>query len=324
MTGITSPKAPELSAIQIAWLQEIGIDKRMLARYLPDRGPFPESGSSARQAQEQPARALHTSSNAPEGEAGAGLVRASAVLEGGLPGGAGPQVASAVVNLSALMKKGSGAPPRVAPTDARVKSAEAKETAVSIEIPNNLEALQAHIEACQICDLHSGRSQTVFGKGVVQSPAWLIVGEAPGELDDRVGLPFQGRPGILLQAMLASIGVTPESEVFFTNLVKCRPLGNRTPEQQEIAACMPYLQRQIAILQPHRILALGKLAAQALLGVDAELEQLRGQIHHVHSETGQSIPLVATYHPASLLLRPQHKADAWVDLNLAKSAHGKP
>lgn len=275
MTEVARFKAPQLSAIQIAWLQEIGIDKRMLSRYAADRDPFPAAETPTQQAQE---RLGHVSNTRPDAAvvAAPGLVRASAVLE------AGPQGAS-------------------------------------LPIPDTFDALQAHIAACQVCDLHSGRSQTVFGTGVVQSPAWLIVGEAPGELDDREGLPFQGRPGVLLQAMLASIGVAPETEVFFTNLVKCRPLGNRTPEPQEIAACMPYLQRQIALLQPRRILALGKLAAQALLGVDTELEQLRGQVHYVHSETGQRIPLVATYHPASLLLRPQHKADAWVDLNLARA-----
>ncbi|NYT62260.1 uracil-DNA glycosylase [Alcaligenaceae bacterium] len=320
MTVASLPKAPKLSAIQIAWLQEIGIDKRMLASYAADHGPFPTSGGPVRSVQEGPGVSLKASaSDAAMGGAGSGLQPVSALLESVRPEQGDAQAVSAKVSLSALLQKGSGVQPRVASTEAGGKNAQGDAAAASTELPNSLEALQAHVAVCQLCDLSAGRSQTVFGTGAVQAPAWLIVGEAPGELDDREGLPFQGRPGVLLQAMLASIGVRSESEVFFTNLVKCRPLSNRTPESPEIAACMPYLQRQIALLQPQRILALGKLAAQALLGVEAELEALRGQVHHVRGEGGQSIPLVATYHPASLLLRPQHKADAWVDLNLARS-----
>ncbi len=186
-------------------------------------------------------------------------------------------------------------------------------------LPNDLTALQSHIAVCQACELYTGRSQAVFGTGPQHHVEWMLIGEAPGENDDRVGLPFQGRPGVLLQSMLASIAVMPESGVFFTNLIKCRPLGNRTPKPEEIAACLPNLQRQIALLRPMRILTLGKLAAQALLGTDAQLEELRGRVHHIRSETGQEIPLVATYHPATLLLRPQHKADTWQDLNLLRS-----
>ncbi|PLC54046.1 uracil-DNA glycosylase [Pollutimonas nitritireducens] len=185
-------------------------------------------------------------------------------------------------------------------------------------IPQVWEDLQNFIAVCSACGLQAGRSQTVFGTGAVDAPEWLLVGEAPGEHDDKMGLPFQGRPGVLLQAMLSSIGVQ-ESQVFFTNLIKCRPLGNRTPRPEEIEACLPYLRRQISLLKPRRVLALGKLAAQALLGTDSELEALRGRVHHLSSQDGQIIPLVVTYHPAALLVRPQHKADAWQDLNLARA-----
>jgi DNA polymerase len=148
----------------------------------------------------------------------------------------------------------------------------------------------------------------------------MLIGEAPGEQDDRVGLPFQGSAGVLLRAMLETVGVGADASVFMTNLIKCRPLGNRTPRAEEIAACQPYLLRQIELLQPVRILALGRLAAQALLGADADLERLRGKVHVLESETGRQIPLIVTYHPASLLSRPQHKANAWRDLHLALSA----
>ncbi|MGB6105251.1 MAG: uracil-DNA glycosylase, partial [Pusillimonas sp.] len=186
-------------------------------------------------------------------------------------------------------------------------------------VPQGWDELATHVAQCQGCGLHAGRSQAVFGMGAAEQPEWLVIGEAPGSYDDRAGLPFQGKAGLLLQAMLASICVTDQTPVFFTNLIKCRPLGNRRPEPDEIAACLPYLQRQVALLQPRGILALGGLAAQAILGLSADLEALRGTVHAMHSETGQRIPVVVTYHPAALLLRPQHKPDAWRDLNLARS-----
>src|SRR5690606_27077478 len=189
-------------------------------------------------------------------------------------------------------------------------------------VPQIWEELIAHIGECQACELHKGRSHAVSGTGALSAPEWLVVGEAPGSVDDRTGLPFQGKAGQLLQAMLASIQVTDQATVFYTNLIKCRPLGNRTPEPDEIAACLPYLQRQIALLGPRRILALGGLAAQALLGVADDLETLRGKVHAMHSEDGRSIPVLVTYHPAALLLRPQHKLDAWRDLSLARTVPG--
>ncbi len=290
MTDAIALRAPVLNTLQQAWLQEIGIDKRMLARYTVDPGVFPASAEPRATEPQAPVPVAEPRLEARAGPADAarGLVRASAVLAG--------------------RRDGSG-----------VKQPAPPMPGAASAVPRDWEALQAHIAVCEACELYSGRSQTVFGSGVVQSPEWMVVGEAPGEHDDRVGLPFQGRPGVLLRAMLSSIGVMPESAVFFTNLIKCRPLSNRTPTPEEIAACLPYLQRQIALLQPRRILALGKLAAQALLGGEADLDRLRGQVHHIRSETGQDIALVATYHPASLLLRPQHKADAWQDLNLARS-----
>src|SRR5690606_34830476 len=186
-------------------------------------------------------------------------------------------------------------------------------------VPETWSALTSHIAECEACGLHRGRSHAVAGSGAEHVPEWLVVGEAPGSVDDRTGLPFQGKAGQLLQAMLASIQVTEQTPVFFTNLIKCRPLGNRTPTQDEIAACMPYVRRQIALLEPHRILALGSLAAQALLGLQDDLEALRGKVHSVRSEAGKDIPLVVTYHPTALLLRPQHKPDAWRDLSLART-----
>lgn len=190
----------------------------------------------------------------------------------------------------------------------------------SDSLPHDLERLRSLVAVCEACPLYAGRSQAVFGFGAVDSVEWMIIGEAPGERDDRAGLPFQGTAGTLLRAMLTAVGVQSDSSVFFTNLVKCRPLGNRPPGPAEIAACLPYLRRQIALLNPRRILTLGRLAAQTLLNDDSDFELLRGRVHRVVSETGMDIPLVATYHPAFLLSRPQYKAGAWHDLNLARGA----
>lgn len=284
--------APALSTLQVAWLQEIGLDKHMLARYVADPEPFASGAASGvpagkarapagMAAQQVPAEAVEPIRIKPA----APMVRAGDALAGGVP----------------VRASETSAPP-----------------AVAEPVPTDWEALKTHIAECRACELHTGRSQTVFGSGA-SSPEWMIVGEAPGDFDDRAGLPFQGKAGVLLAAMLASIGLRPDSPVFFTNLIKCRPLGNRTPRPDEIAACRPYLERQIALLKPQRILTLGRLAAQALLGSEADLDAMRGQVHRVRSEAGQEIPLVATHHPASLLMRPQHKADAWRDLNLARS-----
>ena len=276
MNDLDVQGAPALTALQLAWLQEIGLDKRMLARY---------SASSGR-SDAVPTPAVVMAKPAPE------------------------PVATQRPSLMPPPPPKATAAPKASPGLPGVAGARA--------VPDVWEALQDHIAACAACGLHAGRSQTVFGAGAVDSPEWLLVGEAPGEHDDRMGLPFQGRPGTLLEAMLASIGVQ-QSTVFFTNLVKCRPLGNRTPRPDEIDACQPYLRRQITLLKPRRILALGKLAAQALLATDNDFEALRGRVHHIVSEDGHAIPLVVTYHPAALLIRPQHKADAWQDLNLARA-----
>lgn len=179
-------------------------------------------------------------------------------------------------------------------------------------------ALEAGILACEACGLHAGRHSAVPGTGALEAVDWLVVGEAPGEWDDRAGRPFQGKAGELLHAMLAAAGIDAGRAVFYTNAVKCRPRSNRPPTAEEIAACLPHLHRQIALLRPRGILALGRLAAQALLGGSGSLEQRRGRVHTFESG-GREIPLVVTYHPASLLSQPRRKAASWRDLNLART-----
>lgn len=290
MNNIDLASAPSLDRLQLAWLQEIGLDRHMLARWAAPQAPQPSQTS---QPPQQPSPAQE----------------------------AQPTVAPALARLSQATKK-TAVVPMLPAQD------------VPLVLPTDWAALKAHAMACQRCELHIGRSSVVFGDGVVTTPNLMIIGEAPGASDDQRGLPFQGKPGQLLQAMLNSIQLSlpaslrttdarmaaqctePSTSIYCTNVTQCRPLGNRTPTTTEIAACMPYLLAQIELLQPKRILALGHLAAQALLQVDSPLPELRGQVHQWQSLSGRIIPLVASWHPSTLLLHPQHKADVWYDLNL--------
>ncbi len=174
------------------------------------------------------------------------------------------------------------------------------------------EPLERAVAACQRCELHRTRTQTVFGVGHRQAE-WLIIGEAPGAEEDRQGEPFVGRAGQLLNAMLQAAGFE-RSQVFIANILKCRPPNNRDPRPAEAQCCRPYLMRQIALLQPRLILAVGRIAAQRLLGSDAPLGRLRGRVHQFGTPP---IPLVATYHPAYLLRSPAQKRKAWQDLVMA-------
>jgi len=180
---------------------------------------------------------------------------------------------------------------------------------------NNAESfggLKEIVASCTLCDLHRSRTQTVFGVG---HPAadWLIIGEAPGADEDRVGEPFVGRAGQLLTNMLRAIGLARE-EVFIANILKCRPPNNRDPQQNEIASCRSYLRQQIDFIQPKIILAIGRIAAQSLLNTDTPIGKLRGK-KFTYEDT--QIPIVATYHPAYLLRSPQQKRKAWEDLKYA-------
>lgn len=172
--------------------------------------------------------------------------------------------------------------------------------------------LQAAVSECRLCDLHASRTQTVFGVGN-RSADWLVVGEAPGKDEDLQGEPFVGRAGQLLNAMLLAAGLKRE-QVYIANILKCRPPNNRDPRPEEVVCCEPYLARQIALIQPRIILAVGRIAAQNLLKTDTPIGKLRGVVHR-YADTG--IPVVATYHPAYLLRSPLDKRKAWIDLQLA-------
>ncbi len=173
--------------------------------------------------------------------------------------------------------------------------------------------LRAAVAACTRCSLSTSRTQTVFGVGSLNAE-WLIVGEAPGAEEDRQGEPFVGRAGQLLNAMLRSIGLARE-QVYIANVLKCRPPRNRDPAPVETAQCLPYLERQIALLKPKIMLAVGRISAQNLLKTDSSLGRLRGQVHYFGVNR---VPLVVTYHPAYLLREPAEKRKAWEDLKLAR------
>jgi uracil-DNA glycosylase family 4 len=238
----------------------------------------------------------------------------------------------------------------IVPTEAAIAAPlELMTNAQSTAIPSRVDGynwteLKQQVRDCTACKLRAGCTQTVFGVGDEQAD-WLFVGEGPGADEDAQGEPFVGQAGKLLDNMLMAIKLKRGKNVYIANIVKCRPPGNRNPEADEIAACLPYLERQIELIQPKLIVALGKVASNALLRKDATLASLRGKLHdyqvatatgldeikegessHLSSiphqttsshRVGTTIPLIVTNHPAYLLRTPSEKAKAWQDLCLA-------
>lgn len=174
------------------------------------------------------------------------------------------------------------------------------------------EKLQREVADCKLCSLCESRTQTVFGTGNKQAD-WMFIGEAPGQSEDREGKPFVGRAGQLLTEMIRAMGLARD-DVFIANILKCRPPNNRDPKPEEVEACSGYLQRQIALVRPKMILAVGRIAAQRLLKTDAPLGKLRGAVHY-----SDKIPVVVIYHPAYLLRSLLEKRKAWGDLQFALS-----
>jgi len=197
----------------------------------------------------------------------------------------------------------------------------AQTDAAAGDAPSTLswDELAERVRACTRCALHTSRTQTVFGVGNVDADL-LVIGEAPGADEDRQGEPFVGRAGLLLNEMLGAISL-PRADVYIANILKCRPPSNRDPKPEEAEACTPYLERQIALLEPKVILAVGRIAAQWLLQSDQPIGRLRGT---VHSYGTASTPLVASYHPAYLLRSPLAKAKAWEDLVLVSRILNDP
>jgi uracil-DNA glycosylase family 4 len=176
----------------------------------------------------------------------------------------------------------------------------------------DLQQLRQTVAVCRRCPLHESRTQAVFGVGS-PSADWMIIGEAPGAEEDRLGEPFVGRAGRLLDAMLKALEQSRET-VYIANVLKCRPPNNRDPSPEEAEKCSPYLERQITLIRPRIILALGRVAAQRLLETDSPLGRMRGQVFHYGEDR---TPVIVTYHPAYLLRRPGEKGKVWLDLLLA-------
>jgi DNA polymerase len=173
--------------------------------------------------------------------------------------------------------------------------------------------LEAAVATCEACALARTRTHTVFGVGDERAE-WLIVGEAPGAEEDARGEPFVGQAGRLLDSMLAAIGLRRGENVYIANVLKCRPPGNRNPEPYEVVQCTPHLVRQIELIRPRLILAMGRAAAQTLLNTEASIASLRGRLFHY-----QGVPTIVSYHPAYLLRNLPDKAKAWEDLCFARA-----
>lgn len=255
-----------------------------------------------------------------EAAAGTATVRASA--------SSGPSPAAATPTATPTATPAASPPPVAAPRPSPARPA-TPAVATAAAVPDDERsrhiatldwpALREAVAGCQACGLCATRTQTVFGVGQTRAH-WLIVGEAPGEQEDRQGEPFVGPAGQLLDQMLQALSLSragdgpqgPERQVYIANTLKCRPPRNRNPEPAEMLACEPFLMRQIALLQPRIILAMGRFAIQALLRSNDAVGKLRGRVHRY-----QGVPLVVTYHPAYLLRNLADKARAWDDLCLA-------
>ena len=217
--------------------------------------------------------------------------------------------------------RSSPADPSLAVAEARAAEPATREQPVATDPADasTWESLATTVSACTLCALHKTRTQTVFGVGRRDADLFVI-GEAPGADEDRQGEPFVGRAGQLLNAMLRAIGL-PRQQVYIANILKCRPPNNRDPAPEESAACTPYLGRQLALVRPRVLLAVGRISAQWLLQTDAPIGRLRGQVFN-YGDSGT--PLVVTYHPAYLLRSPLAKATAWKDLCTVKELLSKP
>jgi DNA polymerase len=294
MSDPTQSSVP-MNAVRKAWLRELGIERVWAA------GSMPGAASEPSRPEPVPAAAELREEGKQWNAKAAGAV---AVLE--------PE--------AGLVARHAADLPEVAQEVVRVVPALAPKPDLSRVEAWSL--LQQEVRGCVACGLCKTRTQTVFGGGVRRA-RWMVIGEAPGEQEDKQGKPFVGKSGKLLDSMLASVGHARERDVFIANVIKCRPPGNRDPLPEEVATCSPYLTRQIAAVQPELILVLGRFAAQTLLGSTAPISSLRGRPHEIDVE-GKPVPVVVSYHPAYLLRSPQEKGRAWQDLRLAASLEKTP
>ena len=337
----TPATAPRVNPLQRIWLREIGMERLWLRpapvvtappATIPVASASADIASAATPQAPVSAAVLPAQPSAPvvvakaTAPAGAAAAAAAPAAAAAAAAAAGVEPTAQVIvptgratgrpTIPASILNRSGPPPRPVPKTVEDEAVEAPRVPVAEAVKNaTLDELREQVVACTACGLCQGRRLAVFGQGATPT-RWLVVGEAPGEQEDRQGHPFVGRSGQLLDAMLAAVGMSRDTDVFITNVIKCRPPGNRNPKPEEIASCSPYLMRQIALLKPERILVLGRFAAQTLLGTDATIGSLRGRVHQLKTDDGE-IPLIVSYHPAYLLRSPSEKARAWQDLKLA-------
>jgi DNA polymerase len=255
-----------------------------------------------------------------------------AVLEAAPPAPAPAAAPAPAIAPATAPARPAAAPPAAAPQAPRAAEAAPPSERARHIATLDWPALREAVAGCRACGLCEQRRQTVFGVGHPQA-RWMIIGEAPGEQEDRQGEPFVGAAGQLLDRMLAALDLTraeadaqgsagPERRVFIANTLKCRPPGNRNPEPAELAACEPFLRRQLALVRPRIILAMGRFAVQSLLQTGDAIGKLRGRLHTLPGDAART-PVVVTYHPAYLLRNPADKSRAWADLCLARSVAGR-
>ncbi len=301
---------PRLHPAQAAWLSEIGVDMHWLD-VQPDRGVVRRPAPEARLAEE-----AGSDPQAPVILRAPPVAASQGPVQPQRPPAGGPHPEARAI-----------ARPRVDadPGDAGSTGSDSGGTDIPGDTLPDLPSLAAAVQACRRCVRHEQRIRAVPGAGSASRPRYLIVGEQPGIEDEVSGLPFQGDAGRLLEAMLAAVRLPDAQSVHHTYVVKCRAAVGREPDAAEVAACLPYLRREIALLQPRWILALGRVAAQAVLGVQSDLDTLRGGPYHYAPAPGVDIPVWVTHQPASLLVRSALKAEAWRDLvGLAQAAQAMP
>lgn len=282
---------PQLDARQRAMLAEMGV--RVWAPR-PEAAASPHPGAAAG----QPAETTAQARSAP-------ATPAPAAARAQRPAALGPVAPAPVQAATTTAEAAAALPPRPDGID-------------SMDWPT----LEGAVAACEACGLCKSRTNTVFGVGDRQAD-WMVIGEAPGENEDLQGEPFVGAAGQLLDNMLRAVGRRRDGEgaqaVYIANVLKCRPPANRNPSMAEVAQCEPYLARQVALVKPKVIIAMGRFAVQSLLQSSEPIGRLRGSVHHY-----QGVPVIVTYHPAYLLRTPGDKRKAWADLCLAMDTAGQP
>lgn len=312
----------QLTSVQLAWLQELGLERAYLGRIAraQQEPAVSERSLVADTAQLKESSTVSHSTVDAVGQLETGQADISQAKPQSAPPSATPP-ASLQEAINALRKAANIRPSSVTASSEQVESTEAQSLAPidpkQLQVADINELAQV-AEDCSACALHQTRSRVIFGRGATQTVQWLVLADSPSDADDKTGVALDSHAGALLSAMLLSVGLDEHNDCYVTHLAKCRSMAAQGPSAEEFAACDAFFLKQVDLLAPNYLLVLGQQAANQLLGSNDDIDQLRSKIHHWQSPQGRSIPVVVTYHPASLLLRPQHKANAWRDLSLVR------